>query len=46
LRQDVEGADFTITPEIAARIDALLPAGFAHGDRYSDTQIVGVERYC
>ena len=29
-----------------ARIDELLPPGFAHGDRYSDAQIVGIERYC
>jgi len=29
-----------------ARIDQLLPPGFAHGDRYSDAQIVGIERYC
>lgn len=29
-----------------AEIDRLLPSGFAHGDRYSDAQIVGVERYC
>jgi aryl-alcohol dehydrogenase-like predicted oxidoreductase len=27
-------------------IARLLPVGFAHGDRYSDAQIVGVERYC
>lgn len=27
-------------------IKRILPAGFAHGDRYSDAQIVGVERYC
>ena len=29
-----------------AEIDRLLPVGFAYGDRYSDGQIVGVERYC
>lgn len=29
-----------------AEIDRLLPPGFAHGDRYSDAQIVGIERYC
>jgi aryl-alcohol dehydrogenase-like predicted oxidoreductase len=34
------------TPEDRAEIARLLPAGFAHGDRYSDAQIVGVERYC
>ncbi len=29
-----------------AGIERLLPAGFAWGDRYSDAQSVGVERYC
>jgi aryl-alcohol dehydrogenase-like predicted oxidoreductase len=29
-----------------AEIERILPAGFAHGDRYSDAQIVGIERYC
>jgi aryl-alcohol dehydrogenase-like predicted oxidoreductase len=28
------------------QINKLLPPGFAHGDRYSDEQIVGIERYC
>lgn len=32
--------------EDMAEIDAILPVGFAHGDRYSDAQIVGIERYC
>ena len=27
-------------------IDRLLPVGFAHGDRYSNEQIVSIERYC
>lgn len=27
-------------------LEQVLPAGWAAGDRYSDTQIVGVERYC
>jgi aryl-alcohol dehydrogenase-like predicted oxidoreductase len=29
-----------------AEIARLLPAGFAHGDRYSDQQLAAVERYC
>lgn len=28
-----------------AAIERLLPVGFAHGDRYSDVQIIGAERY-
>lgn len=38
--------DIELTDADRAEIDRLLPAGFAHGDRYSDAQIVGVERYC
>ncbi len=34
------------TDEDRAEIARLLPPGFAHGDRYSDAQLVGVERYC
>lgn len=29
-----------------AEIERILPVGFAHGDRYGDGQLVGVERYC
>ena len=29
-----------------ARIETLLPCGFAHGDRYSEAQYHGPERYC
>lgn len=35
-----------LTDEDRAEIVRLLPAGFAHGDRYNDQQIIGVERYC
>jgi len=29
-----------------AEIERILPAGFAHGDRYSEAQLPGAERYC
>ena len=35
-----------LTDADRAEIARLLPPGFAHGDRYNDTQIIGVERYC
>jgi aryl-alcohol dehydrogenase-like predicted oxidoreductase len=35
-----------LTAEDLAEINRLLPAGFAHGDRYSDAQTIGAERYC
>jgi len=45
--RDWLGADkITLTQQDRADIDAILPVGFAHGDRYSDTHIFGVERYC
>ncbi|MBI1218391.1 MAG: aldo/keto reductase [Rhodobacteraceae bacterium] len=41
------GADaITLTDADRAEIARLLPVGFAHGDRYNDSQIIGVERYC
>lgn len=29
-----------------AEIARILPVGWAHGDRYSDAKIIGIERYC
>ncbi|QIE41401.1 aldo/keto reductase [Rhodobacteraceae bacterium SC52] len=40
------GADeITFSDADKTEITRLLPAGFAHGDRYSYEQLVGVERY-
>lgn len=39
-------SDISFTPEDRLEIQRLLPVGWAHGDRYSDAQIVGIERYC
>ena len=38
--------EISLSHEDLREIEAILPAGFAHGDRYSDSQWVGVERYC
>ncbi|HHZ09923.1 MAG TPA: aldo/keto reductase [Rhizobiales bacterium] len=38
--------DIRLDADDLARIEAILPAGFAHGDRYSEQQAVGTERYC
>ena len=35
-----------LTPTDRAEVEALLPVGFAAGDRYGDHQLHGVERYC
>ena len=40
------GARLRLSGEDMARIESLLPIGWAHGDRYSDDQWVGPERYC
>jgi aryl-alcohol dehydrogenase-like predicted oxidoreductase len=41
-----QASEIAFSPEDRAEIDRLLPPGFAHGDRYSDQQMQGVERYC
>ncbi|MFN4098673.1 MAG: aldo/keto reductase [Pararhodobacter sp.] len=46
LDECLRGAEITLTPGDLARIEAVLPVGWAHGDRYDDTQWVGPERYC
>lgn len=35
-----------LTKADRAEIDRLLPPGFAHGDRYGDSQTMAIERYC
>ncbi|PWV98827.1 aryl-alcohol dehydrogenase-like predicted oxidoreductase [Hoeflea marina] len=46
LEEDVAAADMVLTASDIATIEELLPVGFAHGDRYSDRQASGPERYC
>jgi aryl-alcohol dehydrogenase-like predicted oxidoreductase len=46
LEDNAKAASISISPSEMADIEAILPAGFAHGDRYSDAQMSGVERYC
>jgi aryl-alcohol dehydrogenase-like predicted oxidoreductase len=40
------GAGYSLTPAQIEAIETALPIGWAHGDRYSDAQWVGPERYC
>lgn len=40
------GSSFPMTDEIMTRIEQILPVGWAHGDRYTHNQWVGVEGYC
>jgi aryl-alcohol dehydrogenase-like predicted oxidoreductase len=46
LLEDAAGADIDLSAGDLAEIEALLPVGFAHGDRYNDAQNKGPERYC
>lgn len=46
LRELAAGAALPLDGTDLRRIEAILPAGWAHGDRYSDAQSVGPERYC
>lgn len=46
LKELVAGADLDLSADVLARIDEILPVGWAHGDRYSVTQWSGPERYC
>ncbi|MAS07158.1 MAG: aldo/keto reductase [Ahrensia sp.] len=46
LAENARAGDIVLTEAQLAEIDRLLPVGFAYGDRYSDGQAVGPERYC
>ena len=40
------GARLSLSKEAIAQIESVLPVGWAHGDRYSQQQWIGPERYC
>lgn len=42
----VRGANLALSADDLAAIEQALPLGWAHGDRYSEDQWVGPERYC
>lgn len=46
LEEVAKGGALDLSAEDIARIEAVLPLGWAHGDRYSAVQWVGPERYC
>lgn len=46
LMQNAEAAEVTLSAEQIVAIETVLPAGFAHGARYSFEQALGVEDYC
>ena len=46
LAELIDGTKLTLTADDIARFEAVLPVGWAHGDRYSAVQWEGPERYC
>jgi len=46
LRECLSGASLKLTEKDLERIETALPVGWAHGDRYSEQQWIGPERYC
>jgi len=46
LQDCAKGTDLKLDHAQLAEIERILPAGFAHGDRYSRDQSNGVEGYC
>ena len=46
LKEWLGATEIRFSKEDLDEINRILPVGFAHGDRYSDEQIVGIERYC
>jgi len=46
LAEAVRGTTVKLTSTDLARIEIALPVGWAHGDRYTETQWKGPERYC
>ena len=46
LAENAGASAITLTGDDLGEIGRLLPPGFAHGHRYSDQQLSGVEQYC
>jgi len=46
LTECVAGSSISMNDEILQAIERVLPVGWAHGDRYTHDQWVGVEGYC
>ncbi len=46
LAEDAAASDIHLSTDDLAKIEELLPAGFAHGNRYTDQQQAASELYC
>jgi aryl-alcohol dehydrogenase-like predicted oxidoreductase len=45
LEECAEAADIDLTEAQLAELERVLPVGFAAGERYSDQQWVGIQKY-
>lgn len=45
-KQFLEATEKPLTPDMITAIEQVLPVGWAYGERYSDVQWVGPEKYC
>lgn len=46
LAEWLPACDIRLSDDDRAEVDRILPSGWAHGDRYWDSQALNVERYC
>ena len=46
LKEMIKATELTLTQNDISAIENVLPLGWAHGDRYSHVQWLGVEKYC
>ena len=46
LKEMIKGAEKKLTQTDLTEIEKTIPVGWAHGDRYSDIQWIGPEKYC
>ncbi|MSU88837.1 aldo/keto reductase [Rhodobacteraceae bacterium 2CG4] len=46
MKQLAAGMHLALSDADMARIEKVLPVGWAHGDRYNESQWIGPERYC
>lgn len=46
LAECAAAASIELSPQMMSEIESILPVGWAHGDRYSEAQWNGPERYC
>ena len=46
VREWAEAPELATRHDLLAEVEALLPVGWAHGDRYSERQSAAAERYC